>query len=223
MARTTGPLALAFAVGLVAWLAFALLSREKNLPLRESGEPAARTLPAAADLTLPPPSPSRSDLPQSAPAASQDAAPLRPPPLELSSGPLAWERQIAHASARGRDAAGKAREIFALIPRLPEEALAGAAEQAVERLPNSDYAAIALPVVIHPQTSGQVLSVLFADLMERPDAITLPALLSIAKNPAHPFSPAALDNLHLLLGQNFGSDWTKWDEAVQRAAALPRQ
>lgn len=132
---------------------------------------------------------------------------------------LAWERQIAEAAARGRDAKSKAREILALLPRLPEEAFTSAAEQAIERLPDADYAAIALPVLSDPQSHAQVMSVLFADLMERPDAITLPALLTIAQDPAHPFSPAALDNLRLLLRADFDRDWSRWSEAIAAALA----
>lgn len=150
---------------------------------------------------------------------SLDPEMQRPPPLELSTGPLQWETQLAEAARRGRDARGKAREILALVPRLPEEALATAAEQAVERLPDADYAATVLPVLTAPQTHGQVLSVLFADLMERPDTITLPALLTIAQNPAHPFAPAALDNLRLLLRGDFGTDWKRWSAAVTAALA----
>ena len=63
------------------------------------------------------------------------------------------------------------------------------------------------------------MSVLFADLMERPDSIALPALLAIARQPAHPYAATALDNLRLLLGANYGSDWRKWNEAIQDAVA----
>ena len=141
--------------------------------------------------------------------------------IELDSGTLPWEQQLAAASARGKDAAGRAREILALLPTLPEEALATAAEQAIERLPDASYSAIALPVVTNPKTHGQVLSVLFADLMERPDAVTLPALLSIARNPAHPYSSTALDNLQLLLKTDHQTNWPQWEQAIQRT--LDRQ
>lgn len=173
------------------------------------GSPATPSPPSAVSH----PDPARPEPPPFDPAA------LRPPPLELATGLLPWEKQIAEAVSRSRDAKSKAREILALLPRLPAEALATAAEQAVERLPDADYAATALPALTNPQTDGQVLSVLFADLMERPDAITLPALLTIAQNPAHPFAPAALDNLRLLLRAEFGSEWSKWREAVNAALA----
>ena len=109
-----------------------------------------------------------------------------------------------------------------MIPTLPPQALATAAELAVEKLPDADYPATALPVVTNPETHGQVLSVLFADLLERPDAITLPALLTIAKNPEHPFAPSALDDLRLLLNADYGSDWSRWDAAIRQKLATVR-
>ena len=114
------------------------------------------------------------------------------------------------------------RAIFALLPSLPESALTTATEQAIEKLPDADYPATALPVITNPETHGQVLSILFADLLERPDAITLPALLTIAKNPDHPFAPSALDDLCLLLSADFGSDWSRWDTAIRQKLAAGR-
>ena len=78
------------------------------------------------------------------------------------------------------------------------------------------YNAVALPMVVNPQTHGSGESVLFADLMERPDSITLPALLRIARIPNHPYAKFAHDNLDLLVGEDFGADWPKWDAAVQK-------
>ncbi|MEA3211727.1 MAG: hypothetical protein QOE70_4784 [Chthoniobacter sp.] len=164
-----------------------------------------------------------STAPTATPSSSpEDDALFRPPVVALDSGPLAWEQRIAGATARSRNETIKARTLLALLPSLPEEALATTAEQAVANLPDDDYGSIALPVVTDPKTHGQALSVLFADLMERPDRITLPALLSIARNPSHSFSAAALDNLKLLLGADFGADWSKWDAAIQRKVAAGR-
>lgn len=202
-------------VAALLWLFWARSRREPTeVSAPFTGSPATDTGSAVA----------RAPLPASpAPAAVRVETPsltgntLRPPPLELSTGMLPWETQIVEAIKRGSDPKGKAREILALVPRLPEEALATATEQAVERLPDADYAATVLPVLTNPQTHGQVLSVLFADLMERPDAITLPALLTLAQNPAHPFAAPALDNLRLLLRGEFGTDWKKWTNAVENA------
>ena len=150
-----------------------------------------------------------------------DSAPQTAPALPLDMAPPAWELQLTEKLSRLKPAE-RARAIFALLPSLPESALATAAEQAVEKLPDADYPATALPVVTNSETHGQVLSVLFADLLERPDAITLPALLTIAKNPDHPFAPSALDDLRLLLSADHGSDWSRWDAAIRAKLAPGR-
>ena len=90
----------------------------------------------------------------------------------------------------------------------------------MEVLRDPDYAAIAQPVLVNPQTGGAILSVLFADVMQRPDAIALPALLQVARSPEHPYASYARDNLALLVGHDWAADWPAWEAAVrQRASA----
>ena len=145
------------------------------------------------------------------------------PKLELARGKLPWEQQIESVTgARDLNDAAKARRLLAMIAALPEDAFTAASEEAVKRLPDADYDSVALPVVANPQTHGLVESVLFADLMERPDAITLPALLRIARIPNHPYAKFAHDNLDLLIGEDFGTDWLKWEAAVRKTLAAEK-
>jgi hypothetical protein len=115
----------------------------------------------------------------------------------------------------------KARVLIQMLPALPEEALARAAEEAASRLPDADYAAVLLPIVREPRTHGAAMGVLFADLMERPDAIALPTLLAIARQPAHPFSATARENLALLLGTSYAEDWPRWETEIRKRLAPP--
>ncbi len=145
------------------------------------------------------------------------------PKLELSRGKLAWEAQIESVTtARDLSDTAKSRQLLAMIAALPEHGMTTAAEEAVRRLPDADYNSVALPHVANPETHGLVESVLFADLMARPDAIALPALLRIARIPNHPYAKYAHDNLDLLIGADFGADWSKWEVAVQKAVAAER-
>ena len=155
------------------------------------------------------------------PAADPETPESRPAPrLELARGKLPWEEKIEGVTGAGDlNDAVKARRLLAMLPALPEQALTAAAEEAVKRLPDADYNAVALPLVANPQTHGRVESVLFADLMERPDAITLPVLLRIAQIPNHPYARFAHDNLDLLLGEDYGADWPKWEAAVRKSLA----
>ncbi len=140
--------------------------------------------------------------------------------IELKRGKLAWEERIENTlNSEELSEPAKARQLFTMLPALPEHGLTTAAEEAVKRVPDSEYNTVALPLMINPQTHGLVQSVLFADLMERPDVVTMPALLRIAQIPNHPYARFALDNLNLLLDRDFGSDWPKWDAEIRRSLA----
>ena len=145
------------------------------------------------------------------------------PNLEFSRGKLAWEATLESiTSAQGVSDTEKARRLFAMVATLPEPAMMTAAEGAVKRLPDADYDAVALPLSVNPRTHGLVESVLFDDLMRRPDAIALPALLQIARIPKHPYAKFAHENLDLLIGEDFGMDWPKWEIAVRNALAAEK-
>ena len=142
------------------------------------------------------------------------------PKLELARGKLAWEEKIeAVTGAADLSESAKARRLLAMLAELPENGFTAATEEAVKCLPDADYDSVALPLIANPQTHGLVESVLFADLMERPDAIALPALLRIAQIPNHPYARFAHDNLDLLVGEDFGTDWSKWEASVRKKLA----
>ncbi len=137
------------------------------------------------------------------------------PPLPLQTGELAWEARIRSVLSREKATdAEKARGLFALLPTMPAEGAETCAEEAVKRLPDAEYRH-AQAAVTNPGTYGLALGVLFADLMERPDNLRLPTLVTIARNSSHPYAGPARDNLELLLGQDFGGDWPRWEAAVR--------
>jgi len=152
-------------------------------------------------------------------ATPGDVAPQKPPALNLSPLPASWELQLAQQTAN-LSPPGRARVILKMIPSLPPAALDTATHRAVEDLADADYAESLLPVILNPQTHGQVLSVLFSDLLERPEAVALPALLGIAKSANHPFAPAALDDLRLLLKADYANDWPRWNQAIREKLAV---
>jgi len=138
------------------------------------------------------------------------------PELDLDGAGLFWEQGVDAATGENFTEAAQARVLLAMLQSLPEEALETATREAMDRLPDSDYA-VAQPLLTDPATHGASMSVLIADLMERPDAITLPTLLAIARRPSHPYAGVARGNLELLLGIDCGTDWPRWDAAVRRA------
>lgn len=184
------------------------------------GPPSSETVPVEEqmrDSIIPPPVAEKTE------ATDTLEEPQFAPKIQLSRGKLDWEAAIESVTnAPGLDDAAKSRQLLAMIATFPENGLTSASEEAVKRLPDADYNAVALPMVTNPQTHGLVESVLFADLMERPDAITLPALLRIAKTSDHPYAKFAHDNLDLLVGEDFGADWLKWEAAVQKTLAAEK-
>ena len=142
--------------------------------------------------------------------------PESPPAVVLETISPLWEQQLSTTIAKAPDRTSAARAVFNLLPLLPEEALESATEQALEKLPDSKYKTVALPILLNPQTHGRVLSILFADLMERPDPIALPTLLQLTKDSSHPFSPFAMENLQLLLGEDSEPGWSKWAVEIQK-------
>ena len=145
------------------------------------------------------------------------------PRLELSRGKLPWEEKIESVTGANNLAeTAKVRRLLEMIPALPEHGLTTAAEEAVKRTTDADYNAVLLPVLANPLTHGMVQQVLFANLMERPDAIALPALLRIARSQGHPFAKYALENLNLLLRADYGADWLEWEAAIAASLASNR-
>jgi hypothetical protein len=201
---------LAVAVAAVALAIFVMRSSDQ-LPVRE----AAST--PQIETTIPANAPAISEEDKREPEPAPPEVPLAPP-LALEQGTLPWEEKIESVLRDGSlNNTAKARRLVAMFPELPADALATAAEECIARLPDADYNAVALPFIANPQTHGAVANVFFADLMERPDAITLPALLRIAQIQNHPYAKFSRENLRLLLDEDFGSDWPKWDAAIRTA------
>ncbi len=161
--------------------------------------------------------------PGAEPGVTLNVQGLAPIPLTGRNG-APWEKTIEAVSGRtDLSDTAKARALIAMLPRLPPEGLARAAEEAVTRLPDADYATALRPTLIAPQTHGMAMSVLFADLMQRPDSIALPILVTIAQDPKHPYSQNARENLQFLLRQDFGNDWARWNEAIRNRIGSPEK
>ncbi len=154
-------------------------------------------------------------------AVPSGTVPVEPAPGDISlsglgTGKLFWEQRVeAVERAAHLGDAQKAREILGLLPSLPDEALESATQSAVRCLSDSEYQP-ARVLLLNPKSHGRVLSVLFADLLERRDAVLLPALIAIARTPSHPLGKAARDNLEFLVGKDFGVNWGQWEQAAER-------
>lgn len=207
-------LALAVVLIVGAVVAFALFAKPAPAPMPEPKIAAAASTPPMR--TEPPASP-RVDRPAPTPDAS-------PSPTPDAAAP-AWEGRIESILSANTNEAQTAQALLNLLPTLPPEGQAEAANHITNLLPDANYAQ-AKPVLLNPNTPEPVLSVFFTDLMNRDDATKLRAFLDIAKVPNHPFHEEALSDLQIYLGEDLGTDWTKWNAAVEqylKAAAADQQ
>lgn len=209
------------------WLGWGILSpmsRRFSFSIRvyPAPAPASSPTPASRFPAATPPQPPPPLKLQPTPEIGEPA-PNSPPKLEVQTGQLPWELQIDTFLARSIPEQEKAAWLLAQVRSMPTEAFPRLAQEATDRLPDRYYSSVALPTLLDPQTHGSVESVLFTDLLERPDSIALPALLSLARTPGHPFAESARESLALLLGDNFGSDWAQWERAVADALATSTQ
>lgn len=149
------------------------------------------------------------------------AAPAKAPDVALDAGPLTWEKQL-EAILQEPPSSEKGAQLLALLPSLPEEAYGPATEQALDWLSDADYTNAALPLLLNANTHGAILAELYRDIVDRPAMLSLPALLTIARTPEHPYAAPAHETLATLMGEDLANDWVSWDAAVrQRLAAEP--
>jgi hypothetical protein len=137
------------------------------------------------------------------------------PALTLQKGELPWEKRINEVldNSKIKDS-DKGRLLIEMLPGLPAEGRETAAEYAVQRLDDADYQ-YAQKFVTNPTSDPASLTIMWADLLGRPETISLPTLLQVARNPSHPYAASARENLDLLLRQDYGTDWPKWETAIR--------
>ncbi len=155
------------------------------------------------------------------PAAAPLPRPLAemPAAAQVPSGITESDRkidEILRANPDNSEAAniGTAQMLINLLPTLPAEGQAEAAQHISNLLPDKQYNLV-LPILKNPAAPEQVLDVFVTDLMNRDDSVKLPALLDIAKIPNHPNREEAMTDLQIFLDGDFGTDWAKWDSSLK--------
>ncbi|MDQ3623333.1 MAG: hypothetical protein M3463_12720 [Verrucomicrobiota bacterium] len=125
-----------------------------------------------------------------------------------------WQRKIDGVLRADSDEKAAAQTLIAMLPTLPPEGQAAAAQRIVDLTPDEEYARVA-PLVKNTALSARALEVFTEDVTNREDKFKLPTLLDVAKLPDHPRREEAAANLKTLVGQDHGQDWAKWDGAIQ--------
>jgi hypothetical protein len=127
---------------------------------------------------------------------------------------LEWSARIDDVLREGIEEPQKAKKLLELLPTLPADGQVEAAQHISNLLPDEDYPLLR-PALTNAATSRDVIEVLLADVLNRPNALKLPTLLDIARVENHPNVEEAREILELFVDANHGTDWAKWTEAVQ--------
>ena len=124
-----------------------------------------------------------------------------------------WEDKLDEILGSESDDTNKVHELFEMFPRLPEEGQVEIAQHLSNLVEDEDYAPLG-KLKQNATLSEDVLDILMADLLNRPNTIKLPMFLELAKNHDHPSAEEAKDLLELYLDEDYGTDWNKWREKV---------
>jgi hypothetical protein len=103
-----------------------------------------------------------------------------------------------------------ARELQKLVGQFNGEAQLNASRHLVNLTSDEDYGLIA-GYLTNPKFNPDVLEVFFSDLMNRNRKLQMPLFMTILKDPSHPQNEQVRNVLTVLAGEDFGTDWTKWD------------
>ncbi len=107
----------------------------------------------------------------------------------------------------------KAQALLAMFPQLSATAQTAAAHHIVNLLPDDSYPSFA-PHLTNVNASAEVRAIIYADLLQRPNAIKLPWLLVIARSPEVSQAGEAALLLQATLREDHGTNWSVWSERV---------
>ncbi len=151
------------------------------------------------------------------PSVVTKAAPTPPTPSKQPPAPTKpiaeWEMKVEQLLTANIPETETAQMLINLMPTLPEDGQSEVAQHISNLLPDKDYSR-AMPLIKNTRLPEDVLDVLVTDLMNREDAVKLPALLEIAKLPSHPHQEEAITDLQIFLDVDHGTDWNKWNGAM---------
>ena len=124
-----------------------------------------------------------------------------------------WEDKLDDILGSETDDTNKVKELFQMFPRLPEDGQVEIAQHLSNLVEDEDYAPLG-ELLKNAKLSEDVLDILMADVLNRPNAVKLPMFLELAKNPEHAKAEEAKDLLELYLDEDDGTDWIKWRDKM---------
>jgi hypothetical protein len=193
----------------VVGVAIALWGGGGRAPQHPAAAEAPPVAVVASSRTAPPP-----------PAPAQAAATNKPTNVtvaapaaaDATNGVAEWEEKVDEILGSDADDTNKVTQLFALFPKLPEEGQSEVAQHLSNLVPDDNYKPLG-DLLQNAKLPESVLDVLMGDVLNRPNSVKLPELLSVAQNPDHPKVDEAKDLIVLYLDEE---DPAKWPDALQK-------
>lgn len=126
----------------------------------------------------------------------------------------AWEPSINAILESAEDNNVVAAKLDALAVALPLDGRVEATQHMVNLLGDESYQ-LARRKLADPVTPREVMDVIYSDVLNRPNAVKLPALLEVLAVPGHPLRAESLETLRVFVGKDLGNDLPAWNVAVQ--------
>jgi hypothetical protein len=105
--------------------------------------------------------------------------------------------------------------LLAIFPRLPDDGQTEVAATLSTLLPDAEYGQLG-QYLTNSGTAEPVREVLMSELLNRPDPIRLPWLLEVARSEQGPEAAEARGLLTVLLEEDNGTDWQRWQTEVEQ-------
>lgn len=146
------------------------------------------------------------------PVAAMAAAP-QTPDVQAFAAATNWEEAVQAVLDADIEDAEKAKQLFALFPKLPPDEQVTVVENLATLVPDENYAPMG-KLLTDARLPAPVLDALMDNAQTRANAILLPLMLELARNPAHPKAAEARDTLKTYLDHDYGTDWVQWQQQI---------
>jgi len=146
--------------------------------------------------------------------APANTSPLQP--RNLTNAPTIastndWDEKIDDIIGSDDADTNTVAKLYALFPTLPPDGQEDAAQHLSNLVDDEDYKPLG-EMLKNDKLPEGVLDELLADVLNRPNNLKLPLLLSVASDANHAKHDEAKDLLELYLGEDYGSDWSSWGQ-----------
>ncbi len=126
-----------------------------------------------------------------------------------------WEDRVDRILGDDSEVGEKARKMLELFPHFPEAGQVETAQHISNLLADEDYEKFG-NYLTNSKTPESVQDVILADVLNRPNAIKLPLLLETARTPDNAKAAEAKEMLELYLEDDYGTDWNRWQQEMEK-------